>query len=80
MIFRFFIAGLIFTGALAFKMSPLSSLRARTVLRGSNAEEEANVGRTFRVIGVQYKEGAHANLKVMSSYSPMLFVRCAFEC
>jgi hypothetical protein len=67
MILRFFIAGLLLTGALAFRSSPLPSLRARTVLRGSNAEEEVNVGRTFRVIGVQYKEGAHANLKVTTS-------------
>jgi len=36
----------------------------RVAVRGSNAEEEANIGRTFRVIGVNYKEGAYANLKV----------------
>jgi|AntAceMinimDraft_5_1070358.scaffolds.fasta_scaffold183385_1 hypothetical protein len=64
---RLIIARLLLNSATAFRALPSPALRARVAVRGSNAEEEANIGRTFRVFGVNYKEGAYANLKANSN-------------
>lgn len=62
------VTGVVFAShAAAFRVLPSSALRARAVsARSGSPDEEANVGRTFRVMGVNYREGAYANLKVFA--------------